>query len=213
MNRYIVAAFAIIALYEFQAVQGHGMMLKPVSRSSRWRYDSSAPADYSDNEKFCGGTFVMHQSNGGRCGLCGDNYQLPTPRPNELGGTYGQGVITERYTKGAVVNVDVKITTNHKGYFVFDACNLDTSGKESEECFNRYPLELVTGGYKYEVPSGNQVFTIPVRLPWDLSCKHCVIRWTYTAGNNWGICADGSGAVGCGPQETYRNCGDVSIFA
>lgn len=31
------------------------------------------------------------------------------------------------------------------------------------------------------------------------------------AGNNWGICADGNGAVGCGEQEEFRACSDVAI--
>jgi hypothetical protein len=31
-------------------------------------------------------------------------------------------------------------------------------------------------------------------------------------GNNWGICEDGSGAVGCGDyQETFVNCADIAI--
>ena len=29
--------------------------------------------------------------------------------------------------------------------------------------------------------------------------------------NNWGVCGNGTGATGCGPQETYRNCADVSV--
>ncbi len=37
------------------------------------------------------------------------------------------------------------------------------------------------------------------------------MQWTYTCGNNWGFCADGSGALGCGPQETFRACADVAI--
>ena len=32
-------------------------------------------------------------------------------------------------------------------------------------------------------------------------------------GNNWGKCDDGSGAVGCGPQETFRDCADVEIVS
>ena len=32
-------------------------------------------------------------------------------------------------------------------------------------------------------------------------------------GNNWGKCDDGSGAVGCGPQETFRGCADVEIVS
>lgn len=38
-----------------------------------------------------------------------------------------------------------------------------------------------------------------------------MLQWKYVAGNNWGTCADGSGAVGCGPQEEFRACADVAI--
>lgn len=31
------------------------------------------------------------------------------------------------------------------------------------------------------------------------------------AGNNWGMCEDGKGAVGCGPQEEFRACADIAI--
>lgn len=31
------------------------------------------------------------------------------------------------------------------------------------------------------------------------------------AGNNWGKCDDGTEKVGCGPQEQFRACSDVSI--
>ena len=43
----------------------------------------------------------------------------------------------------------------------------------------------------------------------------CMItfQWTYTVGNSWGMCADGVGRVGCGPQETFRACSDFSITA
>ncbi len=39
-----------------------------------------------------------------------------------------------------------------------------------------------------------------IMYPFSLSCEQCILQWTYTAGNNWGICDDGSGALGCGPQ-------------
>lgn len=38
-----------------------------------------------------------------------------------------------------------------------------------------------------------------------------MIQWKYIAGNNWGVCPDGNGAVGCGPQEEFRACADVSV--
>lgn len=31
------------------------------------------------------------------------------------------------------------------------------------------------------------------------------------SGNNWGNCPNGTGAVGCGPQEEFRACADISI--
>ena len=30
-------------------------------------------------------------------------------------------------------------------------------------------------------------------------------------GNNWGVCPDGNGKVGCGPQEEFRACSDIAI--
>ena len=34
---------------------------------------------------------------------------------------------------------------------------------------------------------------------------------TIKLANNWGRCPNGTQAVGCGPQETYRNCADISV--
>ncbi|GIY91991.1 chitin-binding type-4 domain-containing protein [Caerostris extrusa] len=30
--------------------------------------------------------------------------------------------------------------------------------------------------------------------------------------NNWGQCDNETKAVGCGPQEIYRNCADISVL-
>lgn len=38
-----------------------------------------------------------------------------------------------------------------------------------------------------------------------------MLQWRYIAGNNWGMCADGTGAVGCGAQEEFRACADINI--
>ena len=29
--------------------------------------------------------------------------------------------------------------------------------------------------------------------------------------NNWGVCENGNAGIGCGPQETYRNCADIVV--
>ena len=52
---------------------------------------------------------------------------------------------------------------------------------------------------------------IRATLPKNLTCKQCVLRWHYRAGNNWGICPNGTGAMGCGNQETFRTCSDITI--
>lgn len=44
-----------------------------------------------------------------------------------------------------------------------------------------------------------------------LECPNCVLQWRYIAGNNWGMCPDGTGAVGCGAQEEFRACADINI--
>ncbi len=43
-------------LYNY--VAGHGMVLEPVNRASRWRYDTRAKADYDDSQGWCGGFYV-----------------------------------------------------------------------------------------------------------------------------------------------------------
>ncbi|KAM7362778.1 uncharacterized protein ACRADG_013331 isoform 1-T3 [Cochliomyia hominivorax] len=193
---------------------GHGMMLSPPGRSSRWRYDSTAPINYNDNGNFCGGFAVQWYEHNGVCGLCGDNYGDPTPRANELGGKYGgSGVIVQSYENTYTANVGVQITANHLGYIYFELCNLDEDQVESEECFAKYPLKFADGSDKYHVGTTVGWIDSTIVLPKGLSCKHCVLRWTYRAGNNWGICENGNGALGCGPQEHFKSCADISIKA
>ena len=50
----------------------------------------------------CGGVAKQYNQWGSRCGLCGDDYGLPIPRPHELGGDFGQGIISRNYTENQV---------------------------------------------------------------------------------------------------------------
>lgn len=195
-------------------VQGHGMLLDPIARGSRWRCNSGAPANYDDNGLFCGGYFVQWNQNGGKCGFCGDSYENPRPRLHELGGPFGQGEIVRNYTKGAVIQAKAQITANHMGHFEFNLCNLDaTGGQETEECYEQYELVDVQGRRKWYMNSTAATqYVVELRLPADLVCEHCVLQWTYVAGNNWGYCSDGTGRMGCGPQENFRTCSDIGIY-
>lgn len=157
---------------------------------------------------------MQWNSNGGKCGLCGDNYADPQPRANELGGKYGgDGVIVQTYMDTYTVIIGFDITANHLGYVSFDLCDFGKFKVESEECFAKYILKFVDGSDKFYIDTTRGWIDATVVLPIGLSCEHCVLRWTYTAGNNWGICENGKGDKGCGPQETFKSCADISIVA
>lgn len=193
-------------------IAGHGRMMDPVNRASRWRVGMGGPADYNDMEGFCGGFNTQWSTYGGKCGYCGDSYGDATPRRHELGGLYGDGTIVKTYKRGATIPITVTITANHRGYFYFKICNLDQDQRESDGCFDRYQVLISDGSSTYTLPSTeSKDYTLSIKLPSDLVCNHCVLQWTYVAGNNWGVCPDGPGRVGCGPQEHFRNCADISI--
>lgn len=109
---------------------------------------------------------------------------MATPRTNEHGGKFGLGVIVKNYKQGTEIPVGVQLTANHFGDFRFNLCNMDES-LENEDCFEKYPLEVVE--------SNSIIFPIDSRLegwwnmtlviPSDVTCKHCVLQWTYNTGS------------------------------
>jgi len=203
----------VLMVYQAQEIRGHGMLMVPVNRGSMWRSGYDTPINYDDNANFCGGYGLQWGIHRGKCGPCGDSYSLSRPRPNENTGTYGKGVIAATYEEGSFIDLKVRITANHWGYFLFELCPLNSSDElETEECFMKNPLKLEDGSDKYILPSSNVgLYSMTVKLPANLTCDQCVLRWHYTCGNNWGVCADGTGRLGCGPQETFRTCSDIAI--
>lgn len=49
------------------------------------------------------------------------------------------------------------------------------------------------------------------RLPEGVTCDVCSLQWRYTCGNNWGKCSNGTEGLGCGDQENFGACSDISI--
>lgn len=98
--------------------------------------------------------------------------------------------------------------------------DIDSSGPTSEtsiELSSEKP-ELAAdqddeNSYAYELDPnrGSGSFAMSVQLPANRTCEHCILRWHWRTANNWGRCDDGSEQVGCGHQEIYRNCADISI--
>ncbi|XP_076274685.1 uncharacterized protein LOC143205327 [Rhynchophorus ferrugineus] len=194
-------------------VMGHGYMVSPINRASRWRLDITnydIPHNYEDNQFFCGGYSVQYNVNGGKCGPCGDNWNDTVPRSNENGGLYGQGVVVAEYVSGDIIEVHVLITANHKGKISYQLCNLEHPDlPEEDDCFE--DLWLEDGNLTQSIHPDDYAVVSYVKLPDEFVCDRCVLRWHYSAGNNWGVCEDGTQAVGCGPQETFRSCADIAI--
>ncbi|KAG8228485.1 hypothetical protein J437_LFUL009350 [Ladona fulva] len=206
---------ALTILVFLPCVFSHGYVIEPPNRASLWRLRiPGAIVDMEDNQLFCGGFQRQWNFNNGHCGLCGDDYSLPKPRPYENMGARSRGIVVKSYQEGDIIPVTVIITASHKGYFLFHLCKLVRDDDvETEECFKKNPLKVAgSRGYRYYLESwkpGN--YTAKLQLPKGVTCERCVLRWHYTAGNSWGKCEDGTEAVGCGPQETFRTCSDIAI--
>ncbi|XP_023944729.2 uncharacterized protein LOC112050654 [Bicyclus anynana] len=173
-----------------------------------WRRGFPTQPNYDDDGLNCGGFGRQYDGNGGKCGICGDPYDDDVPRRHEFGGQLGQGMIVDTYESGQVIEATVQISVYHKGYWIFKIC--PDVRNENQACFDQYPLELEEGGTRFYPPHGG-FFTVKYRLPKGLTCDHCVVQWRYIAGNNWGVCEDGTEAVGCGNQENFGACSDITI--
>lgn len=116
----VALSFLLVVLFHFNAIDGHGMLMEPVNRSSAWRKNFKTPINYDDNALNCGGgvvskirsflfffnlilfllklfVFVFKHDPlyGGQCGICGDAFWMERPRPNENGGKYGTRTIVK----------------------------------------------------------------------------------------------------------------------
>lgn len=84
-----------------------------------------------------------------------------------------------------------------------------TKPEPDDECFQ--VLNYADGTDKYQISKDMEEVTTDIVLPEGFTCERCVFRWHYNTGNNWGQCANGSYEQGCGPQETFRSCADITI--
>lgn len=64
---------------------------------------------------------------------------------------------------------------------------------------------------RYFLGPESKVYEMRYLLPPDLTCTQCVLQWRYIASNNWGRCDNATSRIGCGPQEEFRACADISI--
>ena len=215
---------SLLLMFPPDFVTGHGRLVDPPARSTAWRYGYDTPVNYDDNQLYCGGKQIQWEVNGGKCGICGDPWN--GKREHETpDGKYAQNPlrITGHYASESVLEARVELTTSHLGFFTFRLCPETSDEREvTQSCLDRYLLKwLQRNGStqdKYPIHSegtlenSSRFFVIPLRLPSNVTCDRCVLQWTYTAGNSWGDCPDGSKETGCGPQETFRGCADIKIY-
>ncbi|XP_076266066.1 uncharacterized protein LOC143199828 [Rhynchophorus ferrugineus] len=216
-KKFLLQCLICFCLGLVDYVAGHGRLMDPPARNSMWRFGFPNPVNYNDNELYCGGYSVQWQQNGGKCGICGDAYNLEEPRPHEAGGLYAKGIVTRHYSVGQSIDIEIELTANHYGRFEISLCpNNNYKQEATQECFDRFPLYL-SGPEKstaFIIPEDGvkkAVFRYQVRLPAYITCTQCVMRWVYYTGNQWGVCENGTHAVGCGKSETFINCADVAI--
>ncbi|GFY71506.1 chitin-binding type-4 domain-containing protein [Trichonephila inaurata madagascariensis] len=188
--RQIPVMYSLILLpLCFGLVWGHAALYEPPGRSSMWRFGFKTPVNDDDAELYCGGITKLWKINKGKCGICGDAWDLPEPRPNEDGGKYGKGIVVRTYKAGQEFTSTV-------------------------DCFlDQHPVGLADGsGNRYFLKRGIKGnLDIKLKLPNGLKCDRCVLQYHWKAANNWGICEDGKGRMGCGPQEYFRACADIRI--
>ena len=198
---FIIATVVVSAIV-VPTVYGHGYIVDPPSRASRWRFGFTGPAEYTDNQLSCGGRNVQWGKHRGKCGVCGDEYGIAKPKFVYPGAFARNPPIVKMYTEGQNIDVRVKITANHKGYFTFRVAPLIKAPIKQKD-LDKIMLEMENGDAEWKLLSshGNAVFTITLKLPMGLTCEHCVLQWWWTTGNNH---------VNNRP-ETFVNCADIEI--
>jgi len=193
-------------------------LYEPPSRNSAWRFGFNTPTDYSDMGHNCGSYLQDYVAGQPYCGVCGDEYNASPKKMECPSGTYCKKVIVRSYKAGAVVPVTINFNANHGGVIQFRICPVTDDNKEvTWDCLNSHKMTIQEAGGKtvWQESGGdgqnNGDAHLHVTLPAGLTCSRCVFQWHWTGANYYGKCANGTQGSGCGPQQTYIACADISI--
>ena len=202
MTMNLIISIIVLNTVTLSAVNGHGMMVDPPGRATRWRFGFRGPPEYTDNQLSCGGRNVQWGKHKGKCGVCGDEYGIPNPKFAYPGAFATNPPIVKVYSEGQKIDVKIRITANHKGYFTFRVAPLVNPPIKQED-LDKTMLELDNGDAEWKLLSshGNGEFKISLQLPMGLTCRHCVLQWWWTTGNNY---------INDKP-ETFVSCADIEI--
>ena len=113
-----------------------------------------------------------------------------------LTGRYASGTIGRTYIQGEVIDIDVRITAQHQGWFEFRIGQIRTPPITQQKLTYLLPVVGQNGdGTRFYFPSGSGTgkFSTKVKLPDELFCDHCVLQWWWNVGNSYGCDATGCG--------------------
>jgi len=206
--KLIIASVVFLAGVAF--VEPHGFLETPLARTSVHRLPNwggaQQPFWWDDTGVWCGNQQQNQQFS--TCGRCGD---APGQSHAARGGRYDKGIITGTYNAGQQIDVNVRMTANHRGHFQFDLCTIDNG--ETDGCFQR--LNIVSGSMP--IRSGNMICSggdhqnVDIRarlqLPAGFRCTRCTLRWTYRT--SYPPAPDA--CFQPNNTQTFRNCADIRI--
>lgn len=133
-----------------------------------------------------------HENNG-RCGVCGDPWDAPEPRPNEAGGIYARGIIGQTYpTDKRYIDSVIQVTSSMGGYFEFHICpNNNVLKRVDQECLDKYPLQVLSKDrttsygrrfYPDILAGTGGIVELSLEIPEGLECTQCVLQWRWHGG-------------------------------
>ena len=104
MSRSIILLYYLI-FNIIIGIDSHAIFWEPPSRASLGKHNNNfchVPINNDHMSLYCGGITVQHETNGGKCGVCGDPYHN-IDQPHRYPGKYATGIIGRSYpTPGQV---------------------------------------------------------------------------------------------------------------
>jgi len=209
---YIVTALVTMFI---GAVEPHGRMLTPPSRTTMYVVDSAKWASQEPYWNSYGVECDNQDEKVSTCGRCGGAPGSQEAKDLIQGGKYGKNIVVANFTAGQVIDIVSDKGAWHYGYEYYELCSSST---ESDGCFKILTVNSATtpvvDKQKVCVALANDdqpdKHTAKVQLPAGVKCDRCTLRWTYRTAYpgaaGWKNCWVAPGGV-----QVFRNCADIRI--
>lgn len=90
------------------------------------------------------------------------------------------------YKTGSTVQVTIENPEKVGGYIEFRLCDVTTKGRDLQQsCFDKHVLLFSDNKEKRQRVKSHETFVDAyVELPVGLTCKQCVLQWSFVQGKN-----------------------------